>query len=92
MMEWIKSESTVMPEAVDTTSSKTMVYLRRGIKEKQRTDEISGETMTYYEYEEAKLTHVEYEEYLQVAEAVNMRQIRADVDYIALCAGVDLGV
>lgn len=91
-MNWIKSESTVMPEAVDTASSKTTVYLRRGIKEKQRTDEESGESMTYYEYEEAKMTREEYEEYLQVAEAVNMRQIRADVDYIALCAGVDLEV
>lgn len=91
-MEWIKSESTVIPETVDTTSSKTMVYLRRSIEEKQRTDEVSGESITYYEYEEAKLTHAEYEEYLQVAEALNMRQIRADVDYIALCAGVDLEV
>lgn len=91
-MKWIRSESTVMPETVDTTSSKSVVYLRRGIKEKQRTDEESGESMTYYEYEEAKMTHEEYEEYLQVAEAVNMRQIRADVDYIALCAGVDLEV
>lgn len=83
-MNWTKSESTVMPEAVDTTSSKTTVYLRRGIKEKQRTDEESGETMTFYEYEEAKMTHEEYEDYLQVAEAVNMRQTKADVDYIKL--------
>lgn len=91
-MNWIKSESTVMPETVDTTSSKSVVYMRRGIKEKQRTDEVSGESTTYYEYEEAKLTHEEYEEYLQVIEAINMRQMRADVDYIALCAGVDLEV
>ena len=91
-MQWIKSESTVMPETVDTTSSKTTVYLRRGIEEKQRTDETSGDEMMYYEYEEAKMTRAEYEEYLQVAEAVNMRQIRADVDYIALCSGVDLEV
>lgn len=83
-MNWTKSESTVMPEMVDTTSSKTTVYLRRGIKEKQRTDEESGESMTYYEYEEAKMTHGEYEEYLQVAESVNMRQTKADVDYIKL--------
>lgn len=83
-MKWIKSESTVMPETVDMTSSKTTVYLRRGIKDKQRTDEESGESMTYYEYEEAKMTREEYEEYLQVAEAVNMRQTKADVDYIKL--------
>lgn len=90
-MEWIKSESTERPETVDTTSSKTSVYLRRNIKETTRADEEGDET-TWYEYEEAKLTHAEYEEYLQVVEAVNMRQMRADVDYIALCSGVDLEV
>lgn len=84
MMKWRKSESTVMPETVDTTSSKTTVYLRRNIKEMNRTDGVSGDEMTFYEYEEAKLTHAEYEEYLQVAEAVNMRQMRADVDYLLI--------
>lgn len=84
MMKWIKSESTVMPETVDTTSSKTTVYLRRGIEEKQREDEVRGGNTTYYEYEEAKMTRDEYEEYLQVAEAMNMRQTKADVDYIKL--------
>lgn len=91
-MKWTKSESTVTPETLDTTSSKTTVYLRRNIKETQKADEMSGDTMTYYEYEEAKMTHAEYEDYLQVAEAVNMRQLQADVYYIALCAGVDLEV
>lgn len=91
MMEWIKSESTVKPETIDTTSSKTSVHLRRNIKETTRTDDEGDET-TWYEYEESKMTNAEYEEYMQVAEAVNMRQIRADVDYIALCAGVDLEV
>lgn len=91
-MEWIKSESTERPEIVDTTSSKTSVYLRRNIKATIHVDEESGDETTWYEYEEAKVSHTEYEEYMQVAEAVNMRQIRADVDYIALCAGVDLEV
>ena len=90
-MNWTKSESTERPETVDMTSSKTSVYLRRNIKETTRADEEGDET-TWYEYEEAKMSHTEYEEYLQVADAVNMRQIRADVDYIALCAGVDLEV
>lgn len=91
-MEWIKSESTVMPNIIDTTSSKTVVYLRRNIEEKHRINEIIGDATTCYEYEEAKMTKEEYAEYLQLAETVNMRQIRADVDYIALCAGVDLEV
>lgn len=90
MLNYVKSESTIMPEMVDTTSSKTTVYLRKNIVEKQR--EVDGEAQTYYEYDEAKLTHEEYEKYLQVAEAVNMRQIRADVDYIALLSGIDLEV
>lgn len=91
-MEWIKSESTIIPNIIDTTSSKTVVYLRKNIEEKHRINEMIGCATTYYEYEEAKMTKEEYAEYLQVAEAVNIRQIRADVDYIALCAGVDLEV
>lgn len=83
-MKWIKSESTERPEIVDTTSSKTSVYLRRNIKATISTDEMSGEETTVYEYEESKLTKKQYEEYLQVAEAVNMRQTKADVDYIKL--------
>lgn len=88
-MKWYKSESKERPIEVDTTSSKTSVYLRRSIKESTRTDELSGDT-TVFECEEAKLTKEEYEKYLQVSEAVNMRQIRADVDYIALCSGIEL--
>lgn len=89
-MDWHKSESTVRPYTVDTTSSKTTVFLRRNIKEVQRKNEMSENETTYFEYEEAKMTKDEYEKYLQVAEAVNMRQIRADVDYIALCSGIEL--
>lgn len=87
-MVWYKSESTIRPDTVDTTSSKTVVFLRRNIKEVTRTDE-EGET-TVFEYEETKLTKEEYEKYLQVAEAVNMRQIRADVDYLAIMLDVEL--
>lgn len=89
-MDWHKSESTERPDEVDTTSSKTTVFLRKNIKEVQRKNEISENETTYYEYEEAKMTKEEYEKYLKVAEAVNMRQIRADVDYIALCSGIEL--
>lgn len=89
-MDWHKSESTARPDEVDTTSSKTTVFLRRNIKEVQRKNEISENETIYYEYEEAKLTKEEYEKYLQVSEAVNMRQIRADLDYIALCSGIEL--
>lgn len=90
MMTWQKSESTVRPDTIEET--KSTVFLRRNIKETVRANEESGDETTWYEYEEAKLSHAEYEEYMQMVEAMNMRQIRADVDYIALCAGVDLEV
>ena len=55
---FIKSQSTVKPELVDTTSSKKVVYIRQNIVEIQKDD------TTFYEYEEAKLTKDEYKEYL----------------------------
>lgn len=89
-MEWRKSESTVRPQQIEET--KSTVFLRKNIKETVRTNDESGEETTWYEYEESKLTHAEYEKYMQMVETMNVRQIRADVDYIALCAGVDLEV
>ena len=57
-LKFIKSRSTVKPEAVDTTSSKKVVYIRQNIVEVQKSDII------FYEYDEAKLTKDEYKEYL----------------------------
>ena len=57
-LNFIKSQSTVKPEPVDTTSSKKVVYIRQNIIEIQKDD------TTFYEYDEAKLTKDEYKEYL----------------------------
>ena len=89
-LNFIKSQSSVKPDLVDTTSSKTTVYIRQNIVENQRTDEMSGETSTFYEYQEAKLTKEEYQEYLKELEIIDIQQQRADIDYIALMCGVDL--
>ena len=59
----MKSQSSVYPELIDTTSSRKYVYLRRNIVEKQ-TEGTDEETYIYYEYDEAKLTKEEYEQYL----------------------------
>ena len=64
-LNFIKSQSSVKPDLVDTTSSKVIVYLRQNIVEKIKTDEMSGEETVFYEYEEAKLTKQEYQEYLK---------------------------
>ena len=64
-LNYIKSQSSVKPDLVDTTSSKVVVYLRQNIVENIKTDEISGKETVFYEYEEAKLTKAEYQEYLK---------------------------
>lgn len=91
-VNYIKSESTIKPELVDTTSSKKYVYLRKDIIETQKTDELSNETITLYEYQEAKLTKAEYQEYLTELSIIDIQQQRADIDYIAIMTGVDLEV
>ena len=71
-LNFIKSQSSVKPDLVDTTSSKTTVYVRQNIVEKEKAVEnTNGEdndatsTTVFYEYDEAKLTKEEYQEYLK---------------------------
>lgn len=59
-----KSRSTVYPELVDTTSSKTTVYLRKNVEEVVEHDEMSDQDVTMYVYDEATLTKSEYALYL----------------------------
>ena len=91
-LKYVKSQSYVKNELVDTTSSKTTVYIRKNIVENKKTDEMSGEETVFYEYEEAKLTKAEYQEYLKELSIIDIRQQRADIDYIALMSGIDLEV
>ena len=64
-----KSQSTVKPELVDTTSSKKVVYIRQNIVE------TVVDKTTFYEYVEAKLTKAEYAEYLKELEATDTLEI-----------------
>ena len=91
-LNYIKSQSSVEPDLVDTTSSKTTVYIRQNIVENIKKDEMSGEETVFYEYEEAKLTKEEYQEYLKELEIIDIQKQRADIDYIALMSGIDLEV
>lgn len=90
VLEYRKSESSVYPELIDAVSSNTVVYLRRGVSEKRRVDENTGEVSTLYEYEEAKLTKDEYKEYVAVAGAMDARQMRADIDYLLIMTSADM--
>ena len=91
-MNYVKSESTIKPELIDTTSSKTTVYIRKNIIEKERMDKETGDSTAYYEYDEVKLTKEEYKEYLKELEIIDIQKQRADIDYIALMSGIDLEV
>lgn len=93
-VEWttVQSSQKQMPKIVDETSSEYYVYLRRNIVEKKYNDEQSGEIHDSYEYEEAKLTHEEYKEYQKQFKISDLQQLRADIDYIALCSGIDLEI
>ena len=71
-LKYVKSQSSVKPDLVDTTSSKTTVYVRQNIVEKEKTventnseDNDATSTTVFYEYDEAKLTKEEYQEYLK---------------------------
>ena len=71
-LNYIKSQSSVKPDLVDTTSSKTTVYVRQNIVEKENAventnseDNDATSTTVFYEYDEAKLTKEEYQEYLK---------------------------
>lgn len=86
-LNYIKSQSSVYPDLVDTTSSKTTVYIRQNVHEITNTDEFGNESVIY-EYDEAKLTKEEYQEYLKELEIIDIQQQRADIDYIMLMTGI----
>ena len=91
-LNFIKSQSSVKPDLVDAISSKVVVYLRQNIVENIKTDEMNGEETAFYEYDEAKLTKKEYQEYLKELEIIDIQKQRGDIDYIALMSGIDLEV
>lgn len=85
-LNYRKSQSSVYPELIDTTSSKKCVYLRKNVVEVQSED-MNRKT---YEYEEAKLTKEEYEQYLKELSVLDIQQQRADIDYILLMTGLEV--
>ena len=81
---WYYAESNEHPQTVDDTSSKNWVYVRRNIEEHERVDEMTGDAVTYYAYEEIKLPKDTYPIYQQ--EQANA----ANLDYIAMMTDIDL--
>lgn len=70
------------PQAVDATSSASVVYLRRNIRQVTKEDSTSGGTVTLWGYEEAQVTPAEYTAYLA-------EQTAARVEYIAMMSDIN---
>lgn len=79
ILNYVKSQSSVKPELVDTTSSKSTVYLRKNIVEIEKTNESDDTSTIFYEYDEAKLSKEEYQEYLKELDATNALQTIEDL-------------
>ena len=74
---YYKSESNSRPATVEY--GKKTVYLHKNIREVQRTDEMSGETMIVYEYDEAVLTYPEYENYTAEQRLDDIEDVLAEI-------------
>lgn len=76
------SESMSEPELIDLDSSPTTVFVRKDIEEKTRTEEETGEVITYYSYKEAKIPKTEYNAYMN-------EKNQADIEYLYMMEGFD---
>jgi len=68
VIDYKNSESTVKPSAIEI--GKRSAYVRRNIVEQIREDE-SGNKVSYWVYEEACLSHAEFNEYINFISAQN---------------------
>ena len=66
------SESTVRPAEIE--KAKRTVFLRRNIVEEERKDDV-GNVYTMWVYDEAKLSHEEFEKYASFMNAKNIINI-----------------
>jgi hypothetical protein len=81
-LDYYPSESDIMPEELDTSSSPTTVYLRKNIRTEERKDPETGKTRTVFVYDEAKMPRLEYVDYLT-------GKTQADVEYLFMMGGFD---
>lgn len=74
-IEWYQSESTIKPAKICLDWSPRNVYLHRDIRQEERED-IDGQTVTMWIYEEAKLSRADYAIYAaeQNAEDISENQ------------------
>ncbi len=66
MTNWKTSRSTVRPEEVDISSSKTTIYVRKNIR--QVVVGLGEEKVHMFEYEEKQMTRAEFVAYADILE------------------------
>ena len=74
-MKTFKSESGTMPLPIDDISSPTTVYVNENVTEVERTDEMTGETTTAYQYDVRLFSREEWEK-LQMADLITDLQVQ----------------
>lgn len=79
-MNYHKSSGDEYPKLVDITSSPTTVYLRKNIRAVEFTDDMTGETKTEYQYDEAIITKDEYINMLR-NQAEELESVVAEILY-----------
>lgn len=81
---WYNVESTTQPSMIDTTTSRNWIYVRKDIHAEERTDEMTGETMTVWVWQEMKVTRDNWELYKAV------ERNTANIDYIAMMSDIEI--
>ena len=73
MTDWkqVTGSQSEKPLEVDAVSSESTIYLRRNIKKVEIENEVSGEKVTMWQYEERQLTPQEYTLYAIVKEGID---------------------
>lgn len=91
MTDWKKAQGSQenKPEEFDTTSSENIVYQRRNITE-VKVENSDGSTTNLWDYEERELTWKEFERIRLEEMAAQVKQGRADIDFISAMTGTDL--
>lgn len=87
--KYVYSESTVKPLTIE--AGKTSVYLRKDIEEEVRTD-MDGNKVTYYTFQEARMSLEEFNQYANVLASMNaVKDINNASNILLLLDGQNYG-
>ena len=93
MTDWKKVQGSQVekPQEFDTATSAVVVYQRKNIERITAKDEMSGQTVEMWQYDERELTHEEYTVIIAEVQQAQIDQNRADIEFISAMADIDLG-